>query len=283
MASRKSRKIPGFGRISPTLTPRTRPPLQNIIQYFFLATEFIRTAIEGDGVILVHCWVGKSRSATLVAAYLMQKSKLSPLEALNFIHQKRFIIPNIGFLDQLQVWYHGNFQLEGRVYNLWTVRRSTQLIPEIPKERPNCPFSTIQDYPFQRPENKCCVPESVEPCDVKCVCGRGLVPGSLTIPGSDGKQLFVSLPMDWMEGLFEAASGRLRCPDCHKVVGRFNWRGGPDEKLEWVKPMFALTKNFTHPPTLSVAPGGIGRHEIWCFVPQVMAVEPRGGKHSGLT
>jgi protein-tyrosine phosphatase len=234
----------GFCRL---LLPLNDRPFQNIIQYFDFATEYIRTAIDQKGAVLVHCWVGKSRSATLVAAYVMKTLKLDPIAALNFINERSSIFPNIGFFDQLQLWRQSNFRLEGPAYNLWTVRCSAQLLPEHPKVRPDCPLSCIYDIPFQRPTNKCCIPESVGPCDIKCICGKELVLASLTIPSSDGLQRFVSLPMDWMEGLFEADSGRLRCPECRRVLGWFDWRGGPDDKLEWVKPIFALTKNFTHP------------------------------------
>lgn len=44
---------------------------------------------------------GRSRSATIVAAYLMMKQGMSSSEALELIRQARPIRPNPGFLQQL--------------------------------------------------------------------------------------------------------------------------------------------------------------------------------------
>jgi hypothetical protein len=91
-----------------------------------------------------------------------------------------------------------------------------------------------------RPGRRLGVPASVRDCNFKCVCERGLVPSALVIQGSDGKQFFVSLLMDWMD----QDSGRLRCPECPRVSGRFDWRGGPNAKLQWVKPLICVDQEF---------------------------------------
>ena len=43
----------------------------NIIQYFGECINFIK----GDEKVLIHCWCGVSRSATIVIAYIMWKKK----------------------------------------------------------------------------------------------------------------------------------------------------------------------------------------------------------------
>ena len=76
-------------------------PRENIIKHFGDCINFI----EGKENVLVHCIFGKSRSATIVIAYLMWKEKRSLNDALNFVNQKRAIaIPNIGFKKQLQIF-----------------------------------------------------------------------------------------------------------------------------------------------------------------------------------
>ena len=76
-------------------------PRENIIKYFGDCINFI----EGKENVLVHCIFGKSRSATIVIAYLMWKEKRSLNDALNFVNQKRSIaIPNMGFKKQLQIF-----------------------------------------------------------------------------------------------------------------------------------------------------------------------------------
>lgn len=53
--------------------------------------------------VLVHCIWGKSRSTTIVAAYLMKYRSMSVDEALKFIKEKRSQIdPNSGYIDQLR-------------------------------------------------------------------------------------------------------------------------------------------------------------------------------------
>lgn len=52
--------------------------------------------------VLVHCVMGRSRSATLVLAYLMMKHSLSVVDAVEHVRQRRCILPNHGFLKQLR-------------------------------------------------------------------------------------------------------------------------------------------------------------------------------------
>ncbi|MBN3296921.1 dual specificity protein phosphatase 26 [Amia ocellicauda] len=68
---------------------------------FYPAAEFIHKALNSGGKILVHCAVGVSRSATLVLAYLMIRQNMTLVEAIKTVKDHRGIIPNRGFLRQL--------------------------------------------------------------------------------------------------------------------------------------------------------------------------------------
>lgn len=57
------------------------------------------------GGVLVHCAAGRSRSATVVAAHLMQDEHLSAEEAIEDIRQRWWICPNIGFRQQLELFH----------------------------------------------------------------------------------------------------------------------------------------------------------------------------------
>jgi len=90
-------------------------PEEDISPFFNPASDFIRDAITNTEVqhepetterptgVLVHCMQGKSRSASLVAAYLMKEQGYSPEEAISLMQSKRPIVdPNSGFREQLQ-------------------------------------------------------------------------------------------------------------------------------------------------------------------------------------
>lgn len=73
--------------------------LEPIDKYFKDTFEFIQSS---PGPVLVHCWAGVSRSASIVIAYLMKLKNLSFLEAYQHVKKYRNIIdPNEGFCDQL--------------------------------------------------------------------------------------------------------------------------------------------------------------------------------------
>ena len=51
-------------------------PSAHLKQHFQTCIKFIKEAIEDGGVVLVHCFAGVSRSATIVIAYLMQEIEM---------------------------------------------------------------------------------------------------------------------------------------------------------------------------------------------------------------
>jgi len=72
-----------------------------INRHFDEAIEFIHEAISSGGTVYVHCYLGISRSAMFVLAYLMTKHNKTAVEAVQFVRAKREIFPNDGFLEQL--------------------------------------------------------------------------------------------------------------------------------------------------------------------------------------
>ncbi|EOY05545.1 Dual specificity protein phosphatase 1 isoform 1 [Theobroma cacao] len=75
----------------------------NLSQYFDECFDFIDEAKRQGGGVLVHCFVGKSRSVTIVVSYLMKKHGMSLSQALEHVKSKRpLAAPNSGFIQQLQ-------------------------------------------------------------------------------------------------------------------------------------------------------------------------------------
>ncbi|KAF2069722.1 hypothetical protein CYY_008963 [Polysphondylium violaceum] len=77
-------------------------PSAELYQYFEKTFEFIEKGRQ-EGNVLVHCFAGISRSATVVVAYIMRKLKISLEDALGLVTDARPIVcPNEGFMKQLQ-------------------------------------------------------------------------------------------------------------------------------------------------------------------------------------
>ncbi|CAG9325873.1 unnamed protein product [Blepharisma stoltei] len=72
---------------------------EDISIFFEECIEFIKS-----GSTLVFCTAGRSRSATIVAAYLIKEKKMRLKDALSTINQVRKVNPNPGFLKQLKNW-----------------------------------------------------------------------------------------------------------------------------------------------------------------------------------
>jgi len=75
---------------------------EDISLLFYRTFEWMQSALEGGGRVLVHCREGVSRSATMIIAYLMWRFRLSFEAAHERIRKVRPICnPNTGFTCQL--------------------------------------------------------------------------------------------------------------------------------------------------------------------------------------
>ncbi|XP_023653910.1 dual specificity phosphatase 29 isoform X1 [Paramormyrops kingsleyae] len=88
-------------------------PTFNLSQFFYSAAQFIDYALSGpENKLLVHCVMGRSRSATLFLAYLMIHKNMTLVDAIERVKQHRRILPNWGFLKQLRQL---DMQLQGQL------------------------------------------------------------------------------------------------------------------------------------------------------------------------
>ncbi|XP_002737637.1 dual specificity protein phosphatase 19-like [Saccoglossus kowalevskii] len=78
-------------------------PETDITRYFDQCFKFIDEAKSSNGVVLVHCNAGVSRSASIIIGYLMHTENISLEDCLETLKEIRpGIRPNAGFMSQLQ-------------------------------------------------------------------------------------------------------------------------------------------------------------------------------------
>uniref|UniRef100_A0A673UJI2 Dual specificity protein phosphatase n=1 Tax=Suricata suricatta TaxID=37032 RepID=A0A673UJI2_SURSU len=78
-------------------------PTFDLSVFFYPAAAFIDAALSHHhSKILVHCVMGRSRSATLVLAYLMIHKNMTLVDAIQQVAKNRCVLPNRGFLKQLR-------------------------------------------------------------------------------------------------------------------------------------------------------------------------------------
>ena len=73
---------------------------EDIAQYFEECIDYIRQAPK----VFVFCTAGRSRSVSVVCAYLMKVHNMNLKEALRCIGKVRSVKPNRGFMRQLEEW-----------------------------------------------------------------------------------------------------------------------------------------------------------------------------------
>ncbi|KAF8583306.1 hypothetical protein K439DRAFT_1412331 [Ramaria rubella] len=79
--------------------------------HFPACIEWIDSQIKKGRGVLVHCQAGMSRSATIVAAYIMYTQSIDTQAALDLIRKARPVIqPNDGFVTQLALFHSAHFK-----------------------------------------------------------------------------------------------------------------------------------------------------------------------------
>ena len=209
-------------------------PSEDLLSHFPRALSFIKAG-QGAGVVLVHCYHGKSRSAALVTAFLMAKYRLSVEEALALLKRKRSeVSPNPGFMAQLRLWEAMRCKLENdflryKMYKLHIVSEKIRKSKILSKEVAN----SVADLDPLSSEKLLCRNAAVV---YKCKqCRRVLATCDNLIPHLPGRSPYwhslgtrgagsyctqtISInPMSWMEeSLRGSLSGKLTCPHCRYV------------------------------------------------------------------
>lgn len=95
---------------------------------------FIREAVDGGGAALVHCHAGRSRSATIITAYLMKRYQLGFTEAYNRLKGvKPDVQVNSGFEEQLSLYEAMQCEVDtsSPLYKQYRLTKITEKYPEL--------------------------------------------------------------------------------------------------------------------------------------------------------
>ena len=85
---------------------------EDLLTHFPATISFISEG-QSKGAVLVHCFYGKSRSATVVTAHLMHQYRITVERALDKVKAKRPCVnPNPGFMAQLRLWEAMKWKLD---------------------------------------------------------------------------------------------------------------------------------------------------------------------------
>ncbi|XP_076338063.1 dual specificity protein phosphatase MPK-4 isoform X2 [Tachypleus tridentatus] len=208
----------------------------DLLSWFCDTNSFIKEGQE-KGACFVHCFMGISRSATVVIAYLMNRYQLCYEEAYHMVKKKRnCILPNNGFQAQLKLYENMKWKINSSdiQYKLFYWNYHGQ---ELDKGitcfqtyfLQNCRYATEQ---LSEPVFSC------KKCRKVLFAGQNLLPHfrennppwydsrweNLMVTNNDElckKGLFIE-PLPWMVNSIISKKGKLYCPECKSKVGSFN-------------------------------------------------------------
>ncbi|XP_061696372.1 dual specificity protein phosphatase 12 isoform X2 [Syngnathoides biaculeatus] len=225
----------------------------DLLSHFDDCYQFIQEAVDGGGMALVHCQAGRSRSATVVTAFLMKRYKLGFAEAYHRLKSvKQDVEVNTGFEEQLCLYEALQCQVDtsNPLYKQYRLTKITQKYPELPQ----VPREVFAADPAQYKSSE---------ASYRCrKCRRTLFRSSslLSHPVGEGATAFdhkknTNLtvvqctsyfiePVQWMEqALLGVMEGQLLCPKCQSKLGSFSWCGDQCSCGRWITPSFQLHRN----------------------------------------
>lgn len=243
------------------------------------AVEAMGLAPAGkQGGVFVHCAAGKSRSVSVVIAYLLWRypDRFDPdlasaqgtsrpgsrprretsgdavRAALSHIRRTRPMAdPNDGFMSQLELWWEMGCPVQGDIekqtlYQRWAYHREVEehlAVGQAPSR-----------LRFEDEEGGGDSEKASGGLSLRCKkCRRTLATSPFIVDhkpddataGAQCQHFFIE-PLGWMRGELEKGSlnGRLLCPNqrCGAAVGRYDWKGFKCSCAAWVTPAFSLQR-----------------------------------------
>ncbi|KRZ68858.1 Sodium/hydrogen exchanger 9, partial [Trichinella papuae] len=220
-------------------------PEWNLMADFDRCLEFIESSIQSKENVLVHCQEGISRSATVVAAYLMKKYNIDENEALRRIQAVRSIVrPNIGFMKQLNLFFKFGWQVDRNrsEYKLLTLGKWRKLHADGLTKSSISEILSPDPDEFS-PTNSTDCPKTLYTCR-KCrrclYTQQSLLEHDKKKPDDNCADIDFILPVKWMEENILQYQGKINCPKCESKLGSFVWSGSRCGCSAWISPAFMI-------------------------------------------
>ena len=205
--------------------------------------------------------MGKSRSATIICAFLMnQDPTRTPMQALEMIKRCRPIAePNTGFMEQLDLYYRMGSPDEIHtqpMYQRWLFERLVNESVQVGQAPTDIRFEDEVAPSQHSPDLR-----------ITCrKCRRALASSAYLIDHTPKERsattkalsasdpitaitdqcahLFLD-PLSWMKEELEQGKleGRLECPKCKSNVGKYAWQGLRCTCNAWVVPGISLSRS----------------------------------------
>lgn len=196
-------------------------PKSDMLSYFDETDLFIKEGIS-KGAVLVHCYFGVSRSATVIIAYLMKKYKITYHEAFEQVKSRRSIVfPNQGFVSQLKIYGKMGYKIDktNMHYKVYLLNIAADRVRKV-KMLPQNFHGLIQPDPGLQQEQP-------EPNVYQCKkCRRVVAAESNLILHKDKAEIcrkaFFIEPLSWMD-CTQNIEGKLLCPKCYGKLGSYSW------------------------------------------------------------
>ncbi|XP_043990070.1 dual specificity protein phosphatase 12 [Gambusia affinis] len=250
--------LPADGKLSRKWIDVLDEAASDLLSHMDACFDFIEEAVKAGGAALVHCQAGRSRSATIVTAYLMKKHQLGFTEAYNKLKSlKQDVQVNSGFEEQLHLYeaMHWEVDPSSPSYKQYRLQKVTEKYPELQQGATELPREIFACDPAHSNSSE---------LSYRCrKCRRTLFRGSSILSHSVGEgasafshkkpsnltgevqctSYFIE-PVQWMEpALLGVMNGQLLCPKCRSKLGSFSWCGDQCSCGRWVMPAFQLHRN----------------------------------------